>query len=1240
MVFLDVCRALYDYAPQSDEELEIKEGDLLFVLEKSADDDWWKCKKKATSDEDDEPEGLVPNNYVEKAQPAFQAKALYDYSKQTDEELSFREEARLQVYDDTDPDWTLVGLNGEYGFAPAIYIEKASGNGAAAASAPSAPAAARVLSPPPMQRDLAPPPMPSRSTAVDEPIPGEADYPDPGLGPTPSPEPATNNPAAALAGIIAQRTGGASIEREVASPPLPSRPQYTPEESEEDDAPPPMPRRPQSQHLSSPPPTQYASSRSFEPAGVQPSPPYNRQVSSSTYSPAGFTPAEDEFDDTNLRSPGGFRLYNIHEMVSHMGKNKKMPTTLGLNLAKGIIMISPEKTRDGPSQEWTAEKLTHYSIEGKHVFVELVRPSKSIDFHAGAKDTAKEIVQLLGELAGASRAEGFREILDAATKGTGAEGWKKGKMLYEFMAQGEDEVSVAVDDEVIVLDDTKSEEWWMVRRLRNGKEGVVPASYVEITGTVPRGSEAVTGLNAARSTIEQNRMEEERLAKQAAKNGTSRDSTGGIPERGSSRAHRSSDSNHATKDQSSSRSKPNPARVRTWTDRSGTFKVEAEFIGLREGKIHLHKMNGVKIAVAVAKMSIEDIEYTEKATGVSLDDDKPLSEIKRQSTIKKKDAESAAPHTNGSAGASVQRPASSGDTAAERKKRGEDEDYWFDFFLQCGVNYQICGRYASAFSRDQMTPEILPEVNEQLLRTLGLKEGDILRVMKFLDAKYGRTSTKSGGAPASPTVHPDDEIRPVNGAATGGSGGLFSGPGGALRNNTRKGRPAPAVQTNDTIDEAAFKQGEAPARREAPADARATPLTSAPERQAAGGFDDDAWDVKPARTAPAPVQETPKPAEPPRPQAQTPKLNDDLSLLAMPLQPTAAPAPAPQPAPAQAEVSVQPQQTAQQQPPLADQALFDKIAALAPPRQRPQPPATMQQPTPTGLAPPPRAASAPGFNPQQQFGPPPLQPQLTGYPQQQQLSYQQTGFQPQPLYQQPTGFAQQRPQTNGIQAMQQNFPALQPQPTGMAFQPQSQFGQAQAMQQYPQQTGYMQAQQPGFAQPSYQQALVNGQQTGSPFADPPRQPFQPVPSGLSNSFVPQQTGFQPQQTGYLPQQTGFQQQQPGFQPQQTGFPPQQTGFPQQPMAFPQQQQQQPSFNLSQPTGFPSGFPQQAPPPQLPPQQTGGVFGPSQPVTPLVPQKTGPAPPVRFGTPVANPLMPQPTGRANLAKATPQNPFGF
>jgi hypothetical protein len=151
--------------------------------------------------------------------------------------------------------------------------------------------------------------------------------------------------------------------------------------------------------------------------------------------------------------------------------------------------------------------------------------------------------------------------------------------------------------------------------------------------------------------------------------------------------------------------------------------------------------------------------------------------------------------------------------------------------------------------------------------------------------------------------------------------------------------------------------------------------------------------------------------------------------------------------------------------------------------------------------------------------------------------------------------------------------------------------------------------------------------------------------------MPQPTGFQPQS------QFGFQQQQQQF----AGMAPQPTGFggfsppPQQPMATgingmlpPALQPQQTAVN-----GFGTSI--SPPPPPVPPI-------PQMPTAaPLQPQKTGPAPPVRFGVKHdAKKLTPQPTGmRANLAQASmflysiiesltaanffitaPSNPFGF
>jgi hypothetical protein len=55
-----VAIALYDYTPLESEELEIKEGDNLIVLD-DTDSDWWLVKivsKKGG-------EGLVPKTYIE-----------------------------------------------------------------------------------------------------------------------------------------------------------------------------------------------------------------------------------------------------------------------------------------------------------------------------------------------------------------------------------------------------------------------------------------------------------------------------------------------------------------------------------------------------------------------------------------------------------------------------------------------------------------------------------------------------------------------------------------------------------------------------------------------------------------------------------------------------------------------------------------------------------------------------------------------------------------------------------------------------------------------------------------------------------------------------------------------------------------------------------------------------------------------------------------------------------------------
>ena len=78
-------------------------------------------------------------------------------------------------------------------------------------------------------------------------------------------------------------------------------------------------------------------------------------------------------------------------------------------------------------------------------------------------------------------------------------------------------------------------------------------------------------------------------------------------------------------------------------------------------------MNGIKIALPVSKMSIEDLKYVERMTGVSLDEDKPLSVIKRNSMQTASLLK---------AGASI--------------ARSRTEYDCFNFFLACDIGVGLC----------------------------------------------------------------------------------------------------------------------------------------------------------------------------------------------------------------------------------------------------------------------------------------------------------------------------------------------------------------------------------------------------------------------------------------------------------------------------------------------------------------------------------------------------------------------
>ena len=57
------------------------------------------------------------------------------------------------------------------------------------------------------------------------------------------------------------------------------------------------------------------------------------------------------------------------------------------------------------------------------------------------------------------------------------------RLMYDFEAQGSDELMSKEGDEVYIVNESKSKDWWMCQNVETKRQGVIPSSYIEIVGT-------------------------------------------------------------------------------------------------------------------------------------------------------------------------------------------------------------------------------------------------------------------------------------------------------------------------------------------------------------------------------------------------------------------------------------------------------------------------------------------------------------------------------------------------------------------------------------------------------------------------------------------------------------------------------------------------------------------------------------------------------------------------------------
>ncbi|KAI1789509.1 hypothetical protein LXA43DRAFT_576611 [Ganoderma leucocontextum] len=1094
--YLAVLKASYDYEPQADaaDEIAIKEDQLLFLLERT-DSEWWKVQVKSDSQEEEGPSGLVPAAYVEPADLIQVVKALYDYDAVQATELTLKEDEILNVYG-KDDEWLLVSSpeeEGRVGYVPGNYVEETSGDGEEAAAAPAAPSLSSIV------------------------------VPD--------------------------------------SPPKPARPV-------------------------------------------------------STY----VDPADRVAATSNKAQADSIQTWSISEVDA---KGKKKKGTLGIGNGAMFFASESDKT---PVRKWQTGDIQNVKLEkSKHVHIDVGgADATSLHFHAGSKDTAEAIMAKLdssralaavsagpttngtvpsppppGEPIERPRSSAQKsvhfaqdepdvipppETYDDEEEEEDEEGHPvhaaaededgpTAVALYDFTADGDDELTVAEGEALIVLE-RDSEEWWKCRNA-HGAEGVVPASYVELVGgasaappgpSISRPTEdaaAAAGAAAAeeraareaaereeeeeerRAALERQRAEKERMKQEAEQRAKAAAAAAEADRkrREREREKQKEKERAAAEEEAKLRKQaaataerksvdkprpsgekgqgPHPDSLREWHDRTGQFRVDAAFLGFMNGKLRLHKVNGVVIEVPAEKMSEEDLRYVQKVTRQkngspshrkSDDDDEPL-ELRRRSLVPE-----AAARSNSSP-----RP-------AQQPKKGPTID-WFEFFLNAGCDVDDCTRYADAFERDKIDEAVLPDITEATMRLLGLREGDIIRVKKAIEQRKPKTDVREEQLKKDEDLARQLQAEENSNLKTRSPApNLFASSNGELK-NMRRGRPQPTknVPTNvdlqsistasDQIQRSSSPSVASPeSLQQASPSPAALPTKSSTAAPVVSGFDDDAWTNRPSSTkpiAPAP------PAAPARTPSAPPAPPPPPPAPSMQPPPTAAPVvPAVQvsPPPARAASVASGAPVQQQEVPAksGDDDIFNQLARIA----------AIRVSSPAAPAPQP---------------PQPIAPQRT----------QSASLSP------PAGFQQGMGMGNS------------PVPMGHAL--------------HAQQTGMLSSPSP---------VNVNGPR--GPYAPVPAnqvllQPLVPTTTGF-NGFVPTRTGTSPStfQSGpspqplMLPQQTGFQ---PSMLPQQTGF------QPQLPM-------------MSQPTGLPNGgFGGMG----------GGMGGGMQSISPFQP------------APSFNPMQPQPTG---------------
>lgn len=129
------------------------------------------------------------------------------------------------------------------------------------------------------------------------------------------------------------------------------------------------------------------------------------------------------------------------------------------------------------------------------------------------------------------------------------------------------------------------------------------------------------------------------------------------------------------------------AESRLWSDRSGKFKVEAEYVALADGKVTLLKTSGGKVTVGLDVLSERDREFVCKRAGV------PYAPAQPKST------------------------------------KGPDGFDWLPFFMSFGVELEAARGYAEGCAASGKSEADVGSFTSESLASLGLDTNNIYKIL-------------------------------------------------------------------------------------------------------------------------------------------------------------------------------------------------------------------------------------------------------------------------------------------------------------------------------------------------------------------------------------------------------------------------------------------------------------------------------------------------------------------------------